>query len=226
MKKLSLFLAVGVMLLTAACNNGSSSDTAQTADSQKVSDATGKQFGVDVANSVVKWRATHKGGMAPRWGTIKVSDGTIAVENGNITGGSFAIDMKSLTVDSASVTEPGKKASDLQAHLQSPDFFDADKTPTAKFEITSVAKFDSTKDKSTLERATHIVSGNLTIKGNPVNISFPAKITIAENDLNAVAKFTVDRTTWGLNFHTDGPVAEWGVNKDFEVEIDLKATAK
>lgn len=225
MRKLTLTAAAAALLFAASCNN-SSSDTAQTAEKQEAAAATGKELNADVASSVIKWRGTHKGGMAPRFGTMNISSGTISVENGKVTGGSFMVDMNSLKVDSASVTEKGKKATDLEGHLKTADFFDVAKHPTAKFEITKVVPFDAAKDKSLLEGATDMVSGNLTIKDSVVNITFPAKISVTDAGADVQAKFTVDRTSWGLNLGAEGDPANWMISKDFELDINLKAVPK
>jgi polyisoprenoid-binding protein YceI len=86
-----------------------------------------------------------------RYGKLTITEGDIAVDNGNITGGNFIVNVNSLSVDTASVTEKDKKASDLQNHLKSPEFFDAAKYPTAKFVITGVVPYDSTKSKSLVD---------------------------------------------------------------------------
>jgi polyisoprenoid-binding protein YceI len=225
MRKLTLTAAAAALLFAASCNS-SSSDTAKTADKQEAAATTGKELSVDAAGSTIKWRATHKGGMAPRFGTLSVTSGTLAVEGGKVTGGSFVVDVNSLKVDTASVTEAGKKASDLEGHLKTKDFFDVAKYPTAKFEITAVTPFDATKDKSILEGATNMVAGNLTIKDKVVNITFPAKIAVTETGADVEAKFTVDRTTWGLNLGADGDPANWMISKDFELDINVKAVQK
>ncbi len=223
MKKLSFLCAAGALIFAASCNNSQHADKAQTADAQEVGMATGKAYHVDTTGSLVNWRATHKGGLAPRYGTVNFLDGLFTVEDGQLTGGSFNIDVQTLIVNPASVTEPDKKTINLQNHLKSPDFFEAGKYPTARFEITSVAPFDATKDSSVLPDATNMVSGNLMIKDKSVNITFPAKIVVSEDIADVQAKFTVDRTTWGLNFGTEGNPADWGVSKDFELDIRVKA---
>ncbi|HEY0299409.1 MAG TPA: YceI family protein [Arachidicoccus sp.] len=223
MRKLFLSMAAAVVLL-ASCNS-SNSDKANTSAEQTVAAATGKSY-VIADSSVIKWRATHKGGLNPRFGTIGVSIGSISADSGKVTGGSFTVNINSLTVDSASVTEADKKASQLEGHLKSPDFFNVAKYPTAKFEITKVEAFDSTKNKSTIAGATNVVSGNLTIKDSTVNVAFPAKISVTDNAINIVASFIVDRTSWGLNYGTQGSAADWMISKDFEIDINLNANAK
>jgi polyisoprenoid-binding protein YceI len=226
MRKLTLTAAAAALLFAASCNNASS-DQAETSAAQTAADTTGKVLTVDVSTTTVKWRGTHKGGMAPRFGTINVTNGTLSVENGAVTGGSFDVDMNTLKVDSTSVAaNEGKKASDLEGHLKSPDFFDVAKHPTAKFVITGVAPFDASKDKSLLEGATNMVSGNLTVKDSTLNITFPAKITVTETGADVQAKFTVDRTSWGLRLGAEGDPANWMISKDFELDINLKAVSK
>jgi len=217
-----VFLAA-VLMLT-ACDNVV--DKATTGEEQQAAAATGKEYVLDSNSSVVNWRATHKGGFAPRYGTLKLSEGDIAVANGAITGGTFTIDINSLWVDTASVTEKDKKAINLQNHLKSPDFFDAANYPAAKFVITAVAPYDSSKVKSLTEGATNLISGNLTIKDSTINITFPAKISISNSDIGIAAKFSVDRTSWGLTFGTEGNPADWLISKDFDFGLDVKATAE
>lgn len=223
MKKLQLtFLSLALAAAAVSCKK-TETDKTVTAEQQEVAQKTGDTLKTDNAASVVKWNATHKGGFAPRFGTLKLSDGEVSVENGAVTGGDFVIDLNTLAVDPASVTEPDKKPEDLVGHLKSPDFFDVAKYPTAKFEITSVAPFDAAKDKSEVEGATNIISGNLTIKDKTVNVTFPAKVTVTDSDATIVAKFSVDRTAWNLSYGAEGDPKDWTISKDFDIELDVKA---
>lgn len=217
-----LFFSAAIASIVLASCGGGNADKANTSSEQAVAAATGKKF-VIADTSVVRWRATHKGGLNPRWGTLKITNGTISADSGNVTGGTFTVDINSLQVDTASVTEAGKKASDLEKHLKSPDFFDAAKYPAAKFEITKVDIFDSTKNQSAIAGANHLISGNLTIKDSTINITFPAKITVADDNINIVASFTVDRTSWGLTYATKGSAADWLISKDFQIDLNLNA---
>ncbi|UPK69799.1 YceI family protein [Chitinophaga filiformis] len=215
-----------ILLLTLAACGGASTDQAKTEEKKEAAATTGVAYSIDTTATSVKWRATHKGGFAPRFGSIKVVDGSLNVENGSVTGGSFDVNMNTLTTDPASVTEPDKKAADLDGHLKSPDFFDAAKHPTAKFVITSVTPYDSTKEKSLLPGATNLISGNLTLKDSTLNITFPAQISVGENDVTANAKFVIDRTAWGINYKTEGSPENWVISKDVEIGLSLKAAKK
>ncbi|MCT2564084.1 YceI family protein [Chryseobacterium herbae] len=223
MKKLSVIALVGVGLLAASCNKGKSADTAATATEQKVAESKGEVLPVDVATSVVNWKAFHKGGMAPRWGTLSVKSGDLSTEGGQLTAGNFVIDMNSIKVDPASVTEKDKKPADLEAHLKNPDFFDTAKNPTSDFKITSVTDLkDAPKDA--VAGANKTVSGNLTLSGKTVNVTFPAKVDVTENSAAVNAKFTVNRADWGIKFGTsEADPAEWMISKDIEITVDVKA---
>ncbi|RFM27637.1 YceI family protein [Deminuibacter soli] len=210
-------LAVSAIIVLASC--GSNTDKAATAEKQEAAAATGASFTVDTA-STVGFRATHKGGVEPHDGLIKVQGGTIAVDGDKVTGGSITIAMA--TLKDLDITDTTKKGQ-LEGHLKSPDFFDVAKYPTAKFEITKVAPYDSTQAKSLLPGATHLLSGNLTLKDSTVNLTFPAKITITGKAITAEAKFTVDRTTWGLNYKGPNNAQDWLISKDVDLTLNLNA---
>lgn len=224
MKKNGLFALVAAGLILVSCG-GKSTETTTSAE-QEVAETTENVFAVDTTASVVKWKAFHKGGFAPRWGTLSIQNGEISVLGDAVNAGSFVIDMQSLKVDPASVTEEGKKATDLEAHLKNADFFDVENNKTAEFKITKVedlaaplAEGEGVKD------ANKMLSGNLTLLGNTLNVSFPAKIDVVDNTVTILADFTVNRAEWGIKFGTnEADPAEWMISKDIEISVDVKAT--
>lgn len=221
MKKLTVLAFAGAALMFTACND--KKETVK--DAQEVAAKTGDAYKVDLATSNVNWKAFHKGGFAPRWGTINLKSGEITVADNAVTSGDFVIDMTTLKVDSASVTEPEKKASDLEGHLKNEDFFNVTKNPTSDFKITSVADLAGDAPKDAVAGANKTVSGNLTLLGKTLNVSFPAKVTVADGKVAVEAKFTVNRTDWGIKFGTDeNDPAEWMISKDIEIGINVNAT--
>ncbi|PRD56220.1 YceI family protein [Sphingobacterium gobiense] len=222
MRKIFLSMVVGTAILFASC--GGNSSKTQVSEKQEVAEKQGDVYVADVEASKVNWRATHKGGLAPRWGTLSVSSGELSVADGNVKAGEFTIDMKSLQVDAASVTEADKKAIDLQNHLKNEDFFNVDNYPTATFHITEVSDLDLLAVKDAVEGANKLVSGNLTLLDSTLNISFPAKIDVQGEEIAVEAKFTVNRVDWGIKFGTSElDPAEWGISRDIEVGINLEA---
>ena len=208
-------------MLFTACNDKKETVTAE----QEVAAKTGEVYNVDLAASKVDWKAFHKGGFAPRWGTLNLKSGEITVENNAVTSGDFVIDMTTLKVDPASVTEADKKPADLEAHLKNADFFDVEKQPTSDFKITAVADFAGELPKDAVAGANKTISGNLTLLGKTLNVSFPAKVTVAEGKASIEAKFTVNRADWGIKFGTDETdPAEWMISKDIEIGINVTAS--
>ncbi|AZB11037.1 YceI family protein [Chryseobacterium sp. G0162] len=222
MKKISVIALVAVGLMAASCTNKEKTDTS-VATEQAVAESKGEVLAVDAATSVVNWKAFHKGGFAPRWGTLNVKSGDLSIEGGQVVAGNFNIDMTSIKVDPASVTEKDKKPADLEAHLKNPDFFDVEKNPTSDFKITSVSDLKEAP-KDAVAGANKTVSGNLTLMGKTMNVTFPAKVDVADNTAAIQAKFTVNRTDWGIKFGTtETDPAEWMISKDIEIAIDVKA---
>lgn len=221
MKKLTVLALAGAAMLFTACNE-KAKDSVK--DAQEVAAKTGDAYNVDLATSKVDWKAFHKGGFAPRWGTLNLKSGEITVENDAITSGDFVIDMTTLKVDPASVTEADKKPADLEAHLKNADFFNVAQNPTSDFKITAVADLAGELPKDAVAGANKTISGNLTLLGKTLNVSFPAKVTVAEGKASIEAKFTVNRTDWGIKFGTDeADPAEWMISKDIEIGINVNA---
>ncbi|HLT86661.1 MAG TPA: YceI family protein [Sphingobacterium sp.] len=223
MRKIFLSMVVGTAILFASC--GGNSSKTQVSEKQEVAEKQGDVYVANIEASEVNWKATHKGGLAPRWGTLSVSSGELSVADGEVNAGDFAIDMKSLQVDAASVTEADKKSIDLENHLKNEDFFDVEKHPTATFYITQVADLDLSAVKDAVSGANKLVSGNLTLLDSTLNVSFPAKIDVQDDKVAVEAKFTVNRVDWGIKFGTsDLDPAEWGISRDIEVGVNLEAT--
>lgn len=223
MKKWSVIALVGVGLFATSCTKEKSAENAATAQEQTVAENKGEVLAVDTAASVVNWKAFHKGGLAPRWGTLHVQSGDLSVEAGQLTAGNFVIDMNSIKVDPTSVTEKDKKPADLEAHLKNPDFFDTTKNPTSDFKITSVTDLKNASPDA-VTGANKTVSGNLTLSGKTMNVTFPAKVDVTGDAASIQAKFTVNRADWGIKFGTsEADPAEWMISKDIEIAVDVKA---
>ena len=215
--KLASKLILSAGILFAACQSAPKADEAATAEKQQAATATGTSYTIDTASSAVTWAGTKP--TATHTGTFKIKDGSVAVENNTLTGGSFTIDIASLVDNDLTGEFKGK----LEGHLKSPDFFDVAKFPTAKFELTKVETFDSTKQKSLLPGATHLLSGNLTLKDSTKNVTFPAVVSITDNALIAQANFNIDRTEWGMNYKGPNNPQDWVIKKEVNLQLNVKA---
>lgn len=218
MKKFKFVLIAGTIWF-AACTSSPNGDEAQTTASEAAASIEGQVFAVDTSASSLEWYAAKQTGKHN--GEFVIEEGILSVDNGNLTGGKFDINVAALKVSDLE----GEDKQKLEGHLKSGDFLQVDQYPTAKFTITNVAPAEE-RVKSTLNGATHTVSGNLTLKDSTKNVTFPAKISIDENKVEAVADLVIDRTEWGLNYKGPNNPQDWFIKKDVNLKLDLVATKK
>lgn len=215
----NLFLASATVFLLTSCDQAPKGDNAQIKDEQQASESkVGTTFVIDTAESKIRFTGNGVGKNHP--GTFKLKSGQAVVSNNTITAGNFVIDVKSMEME-----EKGDMfQKDLRTHLQSGDFFDAEKFGTAKFEITSVQPYKADdKQKSLVEGANYNVSGNLTIKDVTKNITFPARIDLDENTLKAKANFDIDRRQWQMNYGNDKTLGDKFISETVNLELNLQA---
>jgi len=224
MKKNIFYITLAaVAVFAAAC--GSNSTEAGAADSTLTATEGAASYAVD-ANSTLGWTGSKMVGIGSHSGTIAISEGSINVENGNITAGSFTVDMKKIVCTDSGL--PAEFNAKLIGHLGADDFFNVEKFPTAKFEITGVKAEASGEN-------THVISGNLTLRDSTKNISFPAAVTISADGVTAKGKTTINRLDWGVNYDKSNmslpekaaaKLKNGVVSKDMEIRFDIKATKK
>lgn len=222
MKKITVMMFAAALAAT-ACKDNKTADSVSTGTEQSAAAHSGDAYTIDQSASTIKWHATHKGGLNPRYGTVS-GTGTLTADNGNLVSGEYTADMNTLLTDPAAVNpNEGKRSTDLDEHLKSEDFFDVASHPNVVFTITKVEDL-AAGTEARLEGANKLVSGNLSIKGQTVNVTFPAKVDVTENELRLASKFIINRKDWGLNYKTEGNPADWAISQD--VELDLNILAK
>ncbi len=210
MKK--ILYSIAFISLIASCQNAPEGENASTTDKQEAAKATGGSvYTVDNVTSSVTFIGTKPVGT--HTGLMHLSTGSLNVENGNITGGSFNVDMTKIESKDADTNYSFK----LIGHLLSPDFFDAAKYPTAKFEIT---KCEALTNDST---GTHRISGNLTLKDSTKNVTFPAKVSITDAGVSATADFNIDRTQWGLHYGNDKSLKDKFIYPEVKIMLNIQA---
>lgn len=168
------------------------------------------EYKVDITKSKITWLGKKVTG--EHTGGINIAEGSLTTKSKKITGGSFAIDMTSITC--TDLSNPDR----LVGHLKSDDFFGVEKFPKANFVITKVTS--AGKDQYTIK-------GNLTIKGITNEIEFPATISEVGGNIVAKAKIVVDRTKYDIkyrsgNFFTD--LGDKAIYDDFELNVELVAS--
>lgn len=141
---------------------------------------------------------THEGGFKTFTGKVTLG------EDGKVSAISFDVDTTSVYSD----------VDKLTTHLKSKDFFEVEAHPKATFASTAI------KEKAEGEN-THEVTGNMTIRGITKELTFPAKITVADGKVEATSTFKMERTQFGIVYkgQADNLI-------DNEVVLKLKLVAE
>jgi polyisoprenoid-binding protein YceI len=110
------------------------------------------------------------------------------------------------------------KDENLAAHLQSPDFFDAERHPELRFESDSIR----------IDGGDVVVDGRLTIKGETRPVEARGTIAGPHEDIAGNTKLgleltaIVDRTEFGLNWNAPLPKGGVAVANDVTLSVDLE----
>lgn len=219
MKK--VFLTISAFaLLAVACGDDKGREVDAT-DAQEVVDNTTEttvEYSTVSESSKVEWFASHIGGIDPHNGHFAIKEGSVKVTDGKVTNGSFVVDMPTLHVDIESVSGEEDQAK-LTGHLKSADFFEVEKYPTSKFEVTEVSN-EVSEDK----KWTSKVTGNFTMLDSTKSVTFWANITITDTDINVKSeRFSIDRTKWGLNWGEEG-LENAIISNAVGIEVDVTLT--
>ncbi|MDB5273516.1 MAG: hypothetical protein JWO58_1883 [Chitinophagaceae bacterium] len=172
-------------------------------------------FNVDKTKSKVTWVGKKVTG--EHTGTISIADGSLTSDGKSILGGTFTIDLTTITCTDLTDADYNAK---LVGHLKADDFFGVAKFPKSTFAITKVTSTGG---------ANYKVAGNLTIKGITQAIEFPATITVAGTTVTAKAKIIVDRTKFDIKYGSASffdSLGDKAISNDFELNVDLVATKK
>ena len=175
---------------------------------------------IDTANSVVQWTGRKVTGS--HFGTVKIKEGNAIIESGKLVGGTFEIDMSSISVED--ITNPRDNAK-LRDHLKSDDFFGSSLFPTTTFSITKAEPIVNAGPGE----ANYNIFGDLTIKGITNPLSFPAIVTIDGGVATAKASVEVDRTKYNVRYGSGRFFQNLGnrlIYDQFEVSLDLKASSQ
>lgn len=191
-----------------SCTSAPDSDEAKTTDAKDVNEnKTGEKWNLNVSDSKIEWIGTKVSGY--HTGIVPLKSGEIYVNNNEVNGGKFVMDIANMKVSGPKGSDTASNAK-LLGHLKSADFFDVNTHPEGTFELTNVKAYTGDVIKDTTDprqdeineykvtNPTHLISGNLTLKGVTKNIEFPARITVSGSAAEAIAKFNIDRKEWGI----------------------------
>ncbi len=182
----------------------------------------GNTLAVNLSESSIYW--TGKKPAGEHTGTVKLTSGELKLEKGEVKSGTFVIDLNSIA--NTDIADAGMKEK-LIGHLKSPDFFDVAKYPTATFTITRVGRLKAAENAKGDIKATHLVEGNLTMKGVTHKVQFNATISTLNGTLTASSlPFVIDRTKWGVNYQSKSVFSELKdqfINDEITLKIELLA---
>ena len=110
------------------------------------------------------------------------------------------------------------KDPNLETHLQSPEFFDAERFPELSFEARDISR--SGDDLS--------IAGELTLKGHTEAVEIEGHVNDPAPDPYGGERFglqlesTVDRTKFGLNWNNPLPSGDPSLANDVTIIVDLQ----
>jgi polyisoprenoid-binding protein YceI len=201
-------LTLAIALLFAAPISFASTPKSAAAKSSAANAETNLSVG-----GTITWTGTGVG--KSHTGTLLVKSGEVKMKGSEVLGGQFVLDMNSIAYSNPR----------LVGHLKSPDFFDVEKFPEAKF----VIKKSEPIKKVGADKITHKLMGELTIKDKTQPIEFGAILTLGAAGTSAKGTILIaDRTAYGINYNSKKfkALSELGdkmINDEIKLELDLTA---
>ncbi len=162
---------------------------------------------IDPAHTSVTFQIQHMG-------VFIVTGSFGSVAGGVITNDAYLPQRIQLEIESASI-HTGNDA--RNAHLLSPEFFDAQQHPKILFQSAAIAlkpeSFSLSNLFSPKKQPRYVANGNLSMRGvvQPVNLDFevpsePFDDPWQAKRIGARGTTQLDRTRWGINWNQNTPV--------------------
>ena len=168
--------------------------------------ATAQNKKIEVTKSKIEWLGKKMTGQHN--GTVNFKGGTLVFKGKKLTGGTFVVDMTSLTATDLT----GEYQEKLNGHLKADDFFGTDKYATSKLVFKKIV------DKG---NGVFGVSADLTIK----DVTAPVQFEITVKDNTATTSFKIDRTKYGIKYGSGSFFDNLGdktINDEFDVTVSLQ----
>ena len=162
------------------------------------------RWGLDTVHSAVGFEVAYLGGTFK--GTFREIDATLVVGDDTVS-----------LEGSAKVASVDVKDENLAGHLQSPDFFDAERFPEIRFTANDIG----------LDGGTVTVEGDLEIKGVTHSASVTGTVTAPLTDtygrerIGLKLETRVDRTQFGVSWNNPLPNGEPALANDVTVLAEL-----
>jgi polyisoprenoid-binding protein YceI len=175
---------------------------------------------VDKENSSIQWIGKKVTGGHD--GHIELLEGSLELTKGTITGGSFVMDMTSITVDDIENENYNAK---LVKHLKDDDFFGVDQFPSASLIIKGAQKVTSNKigdDAKTTQVDQYKITADISIKGITKEITNDAELmNFNDNTMKASSEIIIDRSEFGIHYGSDKNLGDKMIYNNFTLKVDL-----
>jgi polyisoprenoid-binding protein YceI len=153
-------------------------------------------YQLDPATSHITWTGyAEVGGYAPT-GTVQLRQGEVAYDGRYL--------------------RHGRVEAQLAEHLRGPDFFDAERYPSAVFMLK--------------EMKGELAVGLLTLKGVTKPVQFPLTLKcLANGQLRLQGVATLDRTQFGVNYNSSSffqNLGSYAIRNEFRLEFDVVAVKR
>lgn len=161
---------------------------------------------VKIEKSKVVWKAYKVTGS--HVGTIALKEGSLTFKKDKLIGGSFTIDMTTIT----NTDQEGEYKHKLEGHLKSGDFFGVKTYPTSTLIFKKVRATGKNSYK---------VTGNLTIKG----ITHPIDFEVSIYGKKATATLKVDRAKYNVRYGSTSffdNLKDKAIYDEFDLIVDLE----
>jgi polyisoprenoid-binding protein YceI len=150
-------------------------------------------------------------------GTLAVAKGEVFLNGTTVTRGTILLDMNSIVC----LDLDGEYNEKLVGHLKSDDFFSVANYPTVTFNF---SKVEEIKEKTST--ATHLLIGELTIKGITHPVTAPAEVVVRGNSLVAIGEVKIDRTLFDIKYGSSNffeGLGDKAIDNDFIVNFRIGA---
>jgi polyisoprenoid-binding protein YceI len=167
-------------------------------------------YKASVQKSSITWKGYKVTGQHA--GTVNLESGDLEFSGDKLTGGSFVMDMTSITVTDLTGEYKGK----LEGHLKSKDFFGIENHPTATFKITRVIPKGTPGD--------YKIIGDMTIKNITKEIKFFANIKDNNGQKVATADLVIDRSDYDVRYGSGSFFDNLGdktIYDEFDLSIEM-----
>ena len=161
---------------------------------------------VNTSQSTILWKGYKVTGS--HQGTIAIKSGVLEFDNETLVGGSFVMDMPSITVTDLEGEYKGK----LEGHLKSDDFFGVEKHTTSTLTFTDV--------KSVGKNA-YEITADLTVK----SITHPVTFKLSVYGSQATASLKIDRTKYNIRYGSSSffdDLKDKAIYDEFDIVADLQ----